>query len=83
VAEFAALVDDGPELAAAGCQSIPFGLRRPVANRCPSPLAASNSKIAARPVSASTPFSPTLLFDPTVAKSFVPSQLATMFLVQW
>ena len=41
------------------------------------------SQIAARPFSASIPFSATLLFEPTVTNSLVPSGLATTFLVQW
>jgi hypothetical protein len=39
------------------------------------PLAMSNCQIAARPASASMPFSATLLFEPTVTYSFLPSGL--------
>jgi hypothetical protein len=48
-----------------GSQSIPFGLRSPVANSRVAPVARSTSQMAARSFSIS-PFSPTLLFDPTV-----------------
>ena len=62
---------------------MPFGLRRPEANRRVPPLFTSISRMAARLISFSRPFSPTLLFEPTVAYSLLPSRLARMFLVQW
>ena len=62
---------------------MPLGLRRPLANRRFWPVCRSTSQIAARPASISMPFSPTLLLEPTVAYSLLPSWLAMMFLVQW
>ena len=62
---------------------MPLGLRRPVAKMRPLPLAMSISQMAARPTSADMPFSATLLLEPTVAYSLLPSALAMMFLVQW
>ena len=62
---------------------MPFGLRKPVANSDALPLARSSCQMAARPCSCSMPFSPTLLFEPTVTYSVLPSALAIRFLVQW
>ena len=62
---------------------MPFGLRRPDAKTRVLPLAMSISRIAARSCSWSMPFSATLLFEPVVAYSLLPSLLAMMFLVQW
>ena len=47
------------------------------------PVFGSTSQMAARPSSAGRPFSPTLLLDPTVTYSLLPSPLAITFLVQW
>jgi hypothetical protein len=62
---------------------MPFGLRRPLANTRCCPLAMSISQIAARPASTSIPRSATLLLEPTVAYSLLPSGLAMRPLVQW
>ena len=67
---------------------MPTGLRRPEAYTRVLPVAGSSSSTAARLSSASMPFSPTLLLEPTPTYSltppgFDPSLLATRLLVQW
>jgi hypothetical protein len=61
---------------------MPFGLRNPEANTREAPVAGSISRIAARRSSFSMPRSATLLFEPTVTYSRLPSALAIRFLVQ-
>jgi hypothetical protein len=66
-----------------GSKPSPLGLRRPLAYSRICFVAIVYSQIAARPVSLSRPFSPTLLFEPTVMNSLAPSGLAITFFVQW
>jgi hypothetical protein len=66
-AELVALVDHGPQLRRVGFIASPTGLRRPEANKRDLPDATSTSRIAARLVSASMSFSPTLLLEPIEA----------------
>jgi hypothetical protein len=65
-------------------QAMPTGLRKPDGkDPVGAPVATCTSQIAARPASTAMPRSPTLLLEPTLTYSLLPSGLASRFFVQW